>query len=218
VAGAAAVLLASSFVGWRLLPQPPPDFTLSDLQGIYTGMVRSDGTNDLSTVTRDRLSEAAVTVAPVSCAPLFEATLFNQFPDTALDGVSTYWLDTGSASISLVTYRYLDPTAARQQFDTISTALQTCAATAVQIKGSPASTVVRQPVSAPDTVKNYLSYLVSSPPASGRFSTDVAQLDNTVTWQYRYDYRRDADYTPSSAQQLMAALVSQMRSVQDSHR
>ena len=49
-------------------------------------------------------------------------------------------------------------------------------------------------------------------------SGDPRLVDNTVTWQYRYDYRSRADYSPAAAQQLMASLVSQMRYVQDSRR
>jgi hypothetical protein len=212
------VVLALGFGVWRLLPRPRPDFTLTDLQGVYSGMVRSDGTNDVSTVTRDRLTEPPVAVAPAECTALFEATLSNQFPATALDGVSTYWLNEGFATISLVTFRFRDREAAGRQFEAVAAALDRCHGADLTIDRRPGTTVDAQQVPAPATVDRYVSYQVSTGPDSSRFSTDVAQLDNTVTWQYRYDYRSRADYTPAAAQQLMASLVSQMRYVQDSRR
>lgn len=213
-----AAVLVAGFGVWRALPRPAADFTLADLQGVYTGMVRSDGTNDVSTITAATLHERPATISPEACRPLFEATLSNQFPVGALDGVSTYWLNQGSATISLVTYRFPDPATARGQFDQVRTALDACLPDRLTVNRSARVALVRQDVAAPGPVTGYLSYLVSSAPSTARFTTDVAQLGNTVTWQYRYDYRNAASYTPDAAQQLMASLVSQMTSVQQSHR
>ena len=212
------VALALAFGVWRLLPQPPPDFSLTDLQGVYTGMVRSDGTNSVSTLTPGTLTEPPTAVSPRACSPLFDATLSNQFPATALDGVSTFWLDDGSASISLMTFRFVDSDAARIQFDAIASALGTCGSGRVRVDERSDVSVAALPVSALPTVKNYLSYQVAAPSATNRFSTDVAQLDNTVTWQYRYEYRRSVETSSSAARQLMASLVTQMRDVQDARR
>jgi hypothetical protein len=212
------VVLALAFGIWRVLPKPPPDFTLADLQGAYTPMVRSDGTNSVSTLTSGTLTEPPVSVSPAACSPLFDATLSNQFPATALDGVSTFWLDDGSASISLMTFRFVDSAAAQVQFDSIASALGTCGGGGVRVDEQSDVTVDAQPVPALATVEKYLSYQVGSPSASSRFTTDVAQLDNTVTWQYRYEYRRSAESSSSAAQQLMASLVTQLRDVQDAHR
>lgn len=212
------VVVAAAFGVWRLLPQPAPDFTLSDLEGGYTGMVRSDGTNDVSTLTRDKLTGSPASVTPLECAPLFDATLSNQFPSTALDGVSTYWLNAGSSSISLVTFRYPDAKAAQAQFVQIQEAFDACAGVPMRVDRSSDVLAVQQHVAAPEGVQRYLSYLVSSPPASTRFSTDIAQLGNVVTWQYRYDYSSASSYSPVAAQQLMTSLTSQLRYIQDSHR
>lgn len=203
---------------WWVLPKPAPDLTLSDLQGGYTGMVRSDGTNQVSTLTRDKLTERPASVTPTGCAPLFDATLSNQFPATALDGVSTYWINEGSASISLVTFRYPDTATAQAQFEQVKAAFDDCAGVPMRVNRSSGVVATAQPVQAPDGVRNYLSYLVTSPPATTRFSTDVAQLGNVVSWQYRYDYSTASNYSPVAAQQLMTSLTSQLRYIQDSHR
>jgi hypothetical protein len=207
-----------AFGAWRLLPKPPPDFSLADLQGVYTGMVRSDATNSVSTLTPGTLTEPPVALSPASCSPLFDATLSNQFPATALDGVSTFWLDDGSVSISLMTFRFADSDAARRQYDSVAAALDACGGAVVRVDGGSDVSVGAQSVAPVATVKNYLSYQVAAPSATSRFTTDVAQLDNTVTWQYRYDYRRSTAYSPDAAQQLMATLVTQMRDVQDAQR
>lgn len=214
----AAAVLVTSLAAWQFWPRSPPDLTSEDLAGAYAGMVRADGTNQVSTVTRDKLTEPPVRIVPESCSPLFEATLSNQFPSSALDGVSTYWLQEGSASISLVTYRFADREAAAAQFKQIASALSSCVGAPFKVQRRIDVSVKQQTVPPPGKVDNYLSFLVSSPPATTRFTTDVAQLSNTVTWQYRYDYRSEADYTPLAAQQLMSGLVTQLHGIQDAHR
>lgn len=213
-----AAMLLAALAAWQLWPKPLPDFSSDDLAGAYNGMVRSDGTNQVSTLTRDKLTEPPVQVVPESCSPLFEATLSNQFPASALDGVSTYWLQEGSASISLVTYRFADHEAADAQFKQVAAALSSCVGAPFKVQRRLDVSVKQQAVPPPGKVDSHLSFLVSSPPETTRFSTDVAQLSNTVTWQYRYDYRSRADYTPLAAQQLMSGLVSQLHDIQDAHR
>lgn len=213
-----AVAVLAGLGTWRAWPKPRPDFTADDLAGAYAGMVRADGTNEVSRLTAGDLTEPPATIDPDRCTPLFETTLSNQFPATAQDGVSTYWLKEGSASISLVTYRYLDGAAARRQFAGIDEALRGCVGTSLRVDRRRDVSVVPQEVPAPAGAEDYVSYLVSSPPASTRFTIDVARLSNTVSWQYRYDYQSRATYSPLAAQQLMSSLVSQLRDVQDSHR
>ena len=180
-------------------------------------MVRADGTNDVSRVTRDQPREPPTPVAPLTCTPLFAQTLSNQFPVAALDGVSTYWLNEGTATIALTTYRYPDVATARREYAAVSAALKDCIATPVTVSRRTTVTVARQPVTS--DISAHLSYVVRKVPLdTGRFSTDVMQLSNTVTWQYRYDYASDAAYTPLGAQQLMESLFIQMQSVQEAHR
>ena len=203
---------------WRFWPRPLPDLTTEDLAGAYAGMVRGDGTNQMSTLTAADLTEPPARIAPARCAPLFEATVSNQFPPTALDGTSAYWLKEGSASISLLTYRYADGDAAKRQFVQVSDALAGCIGTRLRVDRRSNVSVVQQSVTPPPQAADYVSFLASSPPGNTRVTIDVARLSNTVSWQYRYDYQRSDQYTPLAAQQLMNALMVQLRDVQNSHR
>lgn len=203
---------------WQFWPRPLPDFTAEDLASAYSGMVRADGTNQVSVLTAGDLTEPPAKIVPDRCAPLFETTVSNQFPAGALDGVSTYWLKEGSASIALVTYRFADAKAAQRQFSQVAGALTDCLDTRLRIDRRSNVSVVQQSVTPPPQVDNYTSYLVSSPPATTRITIDVAQLTNTVTWQYRYDYERPAHYSPLAAQQLMGALVAQLQDVRQRPR
>lgn len=213
-----AALVLAGLTAWRLWPRPLPDLTADDLAGAYAGMVRGDGTNQVSVLTAADLTEPPAKILPARCAPLFEATVSNQFPPTALDGTATAWLKEGSASISLVTYRYADPEAAQRQFREVSDALGGCVDTRLQIDRRRNVSVVRQQVTPPPSAQDYVSFLASSPPAQTRVTIDVARLSNTVSWQYRYDYQRPEDYTPLAAQQLMTSLMSQLQDIQRSHR
>lgn len=210
--------LVVGFGVWRALPEPPTPFSLADLQGVYTGMVRGDGTNEVSTVTRDKLTEQPARISPAACVPLLDTTLSNQFPKTALDGVSTYWLNEGPAAISLLTYRYADAAAARAQFQSITAALQSCTNTDLRVDRRSAVRETEQLLGRPPGVQDYLSYVETQAGTDTRFSTDVALVDNTVSWQYRLDNSTPQNYSPAAAQELMQSLVMQMHAVQDAHR
>lgn len=213
-----AALVLAGLATWRFWPRPPPDLTTEDLTGAYAGMVRADGTNQVSTLTAADLTEPPARIRPARCAPLFEATVSNQFPPTALEGVSTYWLKEGSASISLTTYRYADSDAARRQFVQVSDTLAACVGTRLRVDRRSNVSVEQQTVTPPDQADDYVSFLAASPPGNTRVTIDVARLTNTVSWQYRYDYQSRERYTPLAAQQLMASLMSQLRDIQKSRR
>ncbi len=215
LAGLAGLLVAVAVAVWVLIPKPPPDFSAEDLGGVYTGMVRSDGLNEVSTLSRDQHREPPARITPTACAPLFDATLSNQFPAAALDGVSTYWLNAGSASISLVTYRYPDTATARRDYEQVLAALKACSGNSLSVDRSRNVLLQQQSHHPTSKFNTYQSYVVSTPPETTRFTTDVMQLANTVTWQYRYEYSPAATYSPSGAEQLMESLISQMLAVQD---
>ncbi|MFZ1117732.1 MAG: hypothetical protein WAN44_18090, partial [Propionibacteriaceae bacterium] len=72
---AVVLVLVGGLLIWRFWPTPAPLFTLPDLQGVYYGMVRSDGTNDASVIDRRWSSEQDGYILPAACEPLFEATV-----------------------------------------------------------------------------------------------------------------------------------------------
>jgi hypothetical protein len=97
---AVVLALLGGLLLWRFWPAPAPLFSLSDLQGVYYGMVRSDGTNDASVIDRRWTSEQEGYVLPAACEPLFEATVLNRAPREALDGAGTFWeLDRSAVSL-----------------------------------------------------------------------------------------------------------------------
>lgn len=200
------VLVAAGVV--RLLDRPARDFTAEDLAGVYAGMVRADGQNEVSVLERFTVEPTTLKVSPAACAPLFDQTLGNVFPPSALDGVSTYWLNEGSASISMFTYRYPDTATAHRMYQTVSDLVPACNAVVVDgqrlelepLAGFPSQLSVPQ-----------VAYGTTAP-GGGEFSTHLFQLRNTVTWQYRYDYGPDP-HAPTALRQLADATVLQMQAV-----
>jgi len=219
-------LAVAGFAVWRSR-QPPPDLTLDQLQGAYTGMVRSDGTNDVSTITAANFTDPPLTVQPQECAPLFATTVSNQFPVGALDGVSTYWLD-GPSSVSLFTVRYPDPAAAEQAYAEVTGATRSCDGRRVQFSGSegpgsegPGTLSVVAPTPDPEA-PDQVVFVLNREEGRTRYALHVLRLDNTVTWQYRYQAAavslagapRLPAYDPAGGRQLLDGLVRQLRSIQ----
>lgn len=213
IAGVVVALVAVG-VGavWSWWPRPLPDLTLGQLEGVYAGMVRSDGTNELYVLDPASVRGERVTVAPPICAPLFASTVFNQLPSGAVDGVSTYWLDQRN-SISLFTLRYPDRDQATQAYEDLAGTLDSCQGTQLTLSSEGAAgLVVQVPTgSAPDA--NQLAYTFG-PEDGSRFAIHVMAYANTVTWQYRLESGTGA-YAPLPAQQLIDGLLGQMRSVQE---
>lgn len=212
VAALAGVLAVAGLAVWQRL-QPPPDFTLEQLQGAYTGMVRSDGTNDVSTIDPSRFPQAPLRISPEACTPLFVSTVSNQFPPAALDGVSTYWLGGATASISLFTVRYADADTAGAAFRAVTDASTGCAGQTVSFSGPEESGRVQEvPVAPPEGAPEQVAFALDRGPGQGRYALHVLRLGNTITWQYRYDTGRGA-YDPVPAQQLMNGVSAQLLSV-----
>ncbi|SDS79432.1 hypothetical protein SAMN04488543_2392 [Friedmanniella luteola] len=212
-AAVVAVLAVAGLAVWQKL-QPPPDFTLAQLQGAYTGMVRSDGTNDVSTIDPSRFPEPPLRISPEACTPLFVSTISNQFPPAALDGVSTYWLGGASSSISLFTVRYADADAAEAAFRVVGDASTGCAGQTVTFSGTEGSGRVEEvPVTAPADAPEQLAFALDRGRGQGRYALHVLRLSNTVTWQYRYD-TSPGPYDAIPAQQLMNGVSRQLLSVQ----
>jgi len=207
-------VLALLGASWWFWLKPAPDFTLVALQDVYSGMVRHDGTNDLYTIQPGSVPQSApVTVTPEKCAPLFDTTFYNRFPSDALDGVSTYWLGE-PATVSLLTVRYLDRSAARRAYASVESALATCSDSSIKLRSdrSAGRIVTTEAITVPGADRQ-LGYTYSTQSRS-RFAIHVMQYANTITWQYRYESAARS-YSPVAAAQVMTSLVLQMRAIQD---
>ena len=212
----AALLLAAGAAVWWQRSRPTNDFTFADLQDVYAGMVRADGTNDAAVLTRDQPRPAPVAVTPAACLPLVETTLADQFPAKALDGVSTYWLGEGSTSaVSLFTLRYPDSATAVREYQAIDAALASCGGEQVSI-GPNSAVVTATPVSSANGVRSQLGYLVTLS-TGDRYAMVVLQYENTITWQFRLEFGTQP-YQPYVAQRVMDSLVAQVRSIQELRR
>jgi hypothetical protein len=211
-----ALLAAAGIAVWSLRPKPTDEFTFSDLQDVYAGMVRADGTNDAATMNRDQPRPPPDAVSPQSCLPLVETTLAERFPADALDGVSTYWLGQGPTSaVSLFTLRYPDTATAASKYQAIVDALAACDGTELTI-GRNQGLVTATPVSYENGVRTQLGYLVKLS-TSDRYAISVLQYANTITWQFRLEFGNEP-YQPYVAERVMNSLMAQVRSIQELRR
>lgn len=210
---ATVLLLLTGALVYQFWPRPTAPLTLAELEGIYYGMVRSDGTNDASRLERRNASTREVEVSPEDCAPLFDATVFNQFPAEAIDGVGTYWLG-GRDSISMFSMRFADATAATRAYTRVLAAVDACTDRDVRVRTQRRSDTVRPqaiPVTDDSGVPAQIAYTYSTE-WSSNFAVHLLQFENTVTWQFRYE-TGDVEYSPLAAQQLMNGLILQTRAV-----
>jgi hypothetical protein len=216
VVGVVAALIAG-VVFWRLQPAKPLVFSLPDLQGVYAGMVRSDGTNDASVIDRSRVSEESGYIRPAMCEPLFEATVLNRVPKGALDGVGTFWALDRSA-VSLFSYRFTDVARANGEYTRLADVFDQCRDIQVEVHARPAGmgllTGMRHDPAGDAPAQ--LGYVLTTDDGT-KLAVHVLAFSNTVSWQFRYEPVPGA-YAPLTAQRVMDSLADQMRSVQDLHR
>ena len=206
------VLVLATAAVWRFWPRPVEPLSLGELQDTYAGMVRADGTNDASVMTRQTVGESPLTVSPADCSPLVEMIMANHFPTTALDGVGTYWFGQGS-TISLFTLRFADADAAARVQQQIAAALKTCPSLSVSTAGTQeralpvAHQSVRPTTTADDEQIGYVLLATDDVNA-----VQLMAYENTLTWQYRYE-SGSTSYSPLAADQLMSSLHSQLDAV-----
>jgi hypothetical protein len=214
-----AVILAllGGLVLLRFWPAKAPLFSLSGLQDVYAGMVRSDGTSEASVIDRRWTGEQDGYIVPSACGPLFEATVLNRVPSEALDGVGTFW-ELNSAAVSLFTYRFADVAGADREFNRLATVLDNCDQAHVEVHARPASRglLTRTPL-APDTDPPAQIGYVLTTNSGIKLAVHVLAFSNTVSWQFRYE-PLPGTYLPLTSQRKMDSLADQMRSVQDLHR
>jgi hypothetical protein len=202
------LVVVAGFAYWRWRPVPPPIFSLSGLQGVYSGMVRSDGTNDASVIDVARTTGQPGTVTPAGCEPLFEATVLNRPPAAALDGVGTFWA-AGATGVSLFTYRFPGEAGAAREYARLTTAAAGCRGTRVEVRSQPA---VSGTLTGLRDDKAQLAYVLTSAEGT-KLAVHVLLFSNSVSWQYRYE-PTPGPYAPQTAQNVMDSLSDQMRAVQ----
>ncbi len=209
------VLVLAGGALWRFWPRPVEPLSLAELQNTYAGMVRADGTNDASVMTRETVTQTPLTVSPDSCLPLVQATAANRFPDAALDGVGTYWLGRNS-TISLFTLRFADAEQAEAELERISGALDTCVDDQMMIRRTQASSSIQAwqaTVGRTETGSGgdgELGYTLAG--KDGLMAIELMPYLNTISWQSRWE-TGSATYTTLPADQLMQSLRSQLDSI-----
>jgi hypothetical protein len=214
---AIGLALLAGLMLWRFLPARAPLFALTDVQGVYAGMVRNDGTNSASVIDARWSSEQAGYIVPAACGPLFEATVLNRPPQEALDGVSTFW-EIDRSAVSLFTYRFADVSDADREFNRLATVLDNCDQAHVEVHARPASRgLLTRTQLAPDSDPPAQIGYVLTNNAGAKLAIHVLAFSNTVTWQFRYE-PVPGTYSPLSAHRLMDSLTDQMRAVQDLNR
>jgi hypothetical protein len=209
---ATVIALIAGLLVWRLQPTPAPVFSLTDLQGVYAGMVRSDGTNDASVIDREQTAEEEGFVRPAGCEPLFEATVLNRVPGEALDGVGTFW-ELDRSAVSLFSYRFPDVAGADREYARLNQAFGSCRDVAVEVHARPVIMGVLRGI--PQN-SSQLGYVVTNADGT-KLAVHVFAFSNTVSWQFRYE-PVPGPYAPLTAQRVMDSLTDQMRAVQDLHR
>jgi hypothetical protein len=214
---AIVVALLAGLMVWRFLPARAPLFSLSDVQGVYAGMVRSDGTNSASVIDSRWSSEQDGYIVPAACGPLFEATVLNRPPPEALDGVSTFW-ELDRSAVSLFTYRFADVSKADREFNRLATVLDNCDQARVEVHARPASRglLTRTPLAPDSDPPAQIGYVLTNN-AGAKLAVHVLAFSNTVSWQFRYE-PVPGTYLPLTAQRVMESLADQMRAVQDLNR
>jgi hypothetical protein len=211
---ALVLALLAGLLAWRFWPTPAPLFSLSDLQGVYYGMVRSDGTSDASVIDRRSSSGQEGYILPAACEPLFEATVLNQAPREALDGVGTFW-ELDRSAVSLFTFRFRDVASADREYQRLTSVLDNCRDVPVQVHARPASRgmLTVTPLSLASDAPPQIAYVLTTNDGT-KLAVHVLEFNNTISWQFRYEPTLGA-YLPLTAQRVMESLTDQMRAVQD---
>jgi hypothetical protein len=207
-------MLLAGLLTWRFWPRPAPLFSLSDLQDVYSGMVRHDGTSEASVLDRRWSTEQEGYVLPTACEPLFEATVLNRAPREALGGVGTFW-EIDRSAVSLFTYRFHDIASADREYQRLVAVLDNCRDVPVQVHARPASRgmLTVTPLSIDSNAPPQIAYLLTTNDDT-KLAVHVLAFDNTISWQFRYEPALGADLS-LTAQRVMESLTEQMRAVQD---
>jgi hypothetical protein len=214
-----AVVMAvlAGLVIWRFVPERAPLFSLSDLEGVYAGMVPADGTSEAWVIDRRRSREEAGYILPGACEPLFEATVLNRFPNEALDGAGTF-RELQPSAVSLFSYRFEDVAAAEREYRRLAAVLDNCQQVPVEVHARPAirGLLTVTPVISDSGMPLQMGYVLTTNDGI-KLAVHVLGFSNTVSWQYRYEPVAGT-YTPLTAQRVMDSLADRLHAVQDRQR
>ena len=211
---AVVLILLAGLLLWRFWPTPAPLFSLDDLEGVYAGMVRHDGTSEASVINPRRMSEQDGYILPAACEPLFEATVLNRPPREALDGVGTFW-ELDRSAISLFTYRFADVAGAEREYQRLTAVLDNCRDVPVAVHARPASRglLTVTPLTLDSNAPPQTAYVLTTNDGT-KLAVYVLVFNNTITWQFSYEPGPGA-YQPLTAERVMESLTDQLRAVQD---
>jgi|SRR3954447_14117098 hypothetical protein len=211
---AVVLALVAGLLAWRFWPTPAPLFSLSDLEDVYSGMVRHDGTSEASVIDRRWSSEQEGYILPTACEPLFEATVLNRPPPEALDGVGTFW-ELDRSAVTLFTYRFRDVASTEREYQRLMAVVDNCRDVPVEVHARPASRGILS-ITPPTVEKDappQMAYVLTTNDGT-KLSVYVLVFNNTISWQFRYQPALTSDQL-LYAQRVMDSLTDQMRAVQD---
>ena len=214
---ALGLALLAGLMVWRFLPARAPLFSLSDVQGVYAGMVRSDGTNrrlgDRSSLEQRtgwvHRPGRLWTVVRGDCVepPPARSARRSQH----LLGARSF----GGLALHLSVRRRGES----------GPRVQSAGHSARQLRSSscggaraPGEQRLADPYAAGSRQRSaaQIGYVLTNN-AGAKLAIHVLAFSNTVSWQFRYE-PVPGTYLPLTAQRVMDSLTDQMRAVQDLNR
>ncbi len=209
------LVAALGYGGVRLYRARTSVVDLAELRTAYGAFLAADGRNLVTELQRPSGSageNAGVsTTRPPQCAPLTAAPMQQEFPATALDGVSTFQDGGFDTSVSLFSYRFADRPAARRALAGIEEAATACDHTLVEVS-EPISTSARADVLATEVqgADGTVDVTLTSRVDTSSFQITVARYKNVLNWEYSYHSGATAAVADH---QLLQALTDRLISV-----
>lgn len=208
------VVLVAGLATWQLWPRPVAPLSAAEMQGVYAGMVRSDGTNDAQQIPGNRRITTPI-VDPTTCTALLEPTEAGLVPN-AVDGMATYWIEGGGTAMT--TQRFADRAAAATAWKRYETALPSCDGREVKVGDTHSvGTITHTPTGPALTGADQLGYRF----VIGNLGTPDSQyvfrlvlFNNTVTAVFRL-ISGSATYSELTDDRVAQSLTEQMKAVQD---
>lgn len=195
VAGIVALVLllvaAAGYGGIRFYRSRTSTVDLAQVKTAYGAFLAADGRNLVTELQRPAghggENAGTSTTIPSRCAPITAAAMQQQFPSTAVDGVSTFQDGGFNTAVSLFSYRFADRPAAKAALQEIADAARACDHTRIEVS-KPISTSARVDV-LPTSVAGAdgtVDVTLTSQVDASSFQITVARYDNVLSWEYSY--------------------------------